>query len=123
MPAPARLVIHPIRDVTVVNFNETAILDTLQIEQIGEDLYDLVDRKACRKMILDFAKVQMLSSSALGVLITLKKKADKIKGKIVLCSLRKDLYKIFEVTRLNKLFEFQPSEAKALASFGVITGG
>ena len=123
MPAPPRLLIHWIRDVTVVNFNDSSILDGAQVEQIGEQLYELVDHKDRKKLILDFSNVQLLSSSALGVLITLRTKAEQIKGRVVLCGLRKDLRKVFKITRLDKLFTFCDDEEKALATFGITTAG
>jgi len=123
MATSAKLLIHPIRDVTIVNFQETSILDTAQVEQIGEELYHLVDAKNCRKLILDFTKVKFLSSSALGILITLHKKSAGIKGKLVLCSLRPDLKKVFDITRLDKIFKFCANEEEALSIFGVTSGG
>jgi anti-sigma B factor antagonist len=123
MAGTARLLIHPIRDVTIVNVQDSSILDTALVEAIGEELYDLVDNKARKKLVLDFSKVQFLSSSALGVLITLRKKAAAIKGDIVICGLRKDLMKVFEITNLNKMFTFAANEEKALAHFGMTTAG
>lgn len=115
----ARLLIHPIRDVTIVNFQDASILDTAQVESIGEELYDLIDNKGRKKLVLDFGKVQFLSSSALGVLITLQKKAMANKGQVVLCALRKDLMKLFEMTKLTKMFTFAADEDKALAHYGL----
>ena len=123
MATPARLLIHPIRDVTIVNFNETTILDTVQVEQIGEQLYDLVDKRDRKKLILDFSDVRLLSSSALGVLITLHGKAGKIKGRVILCGLRQELMKMFKITKLHKLFTFCDNEEQALAAFGLTTAG
>ncbi|GMV96293.1 MAG: STAS domain-containing protein [Phycisphaerae bacterium] len=123
MAGPGRLFIQPVRDVTVVNFSDASILDTQVVQQIGEELYDLVDKQARRKLILDFDKVRFLSSSALGVLITLRKKADAIKGKVVLCNMRDELRKVFKITNLDKMFEFYESEEKALGSYGVSTVG
>ena len=117
--AGARLLINMMRDVTVVTFNETSILDTLQVQQIGEELFQLVDAKSRSKLVLDFSNVRMLSSSALGTLITLRKKAQDIKGRIVLCGLRPEIRKVFKITSLEKLFEFQDTEEKALGVFGV----
>lgn len=122
MPA-ARLLIQTFRDVTVVNFSDSSILDTLQVQQIGEELYELIEDRATRKMILDFTNVKFLSSSALGVLITVRKKADEIKGKVVLCGMKPDLRKIFKITNLEKLFDFYDNEEKALNYFGVSTMG
>lgn len=121
--AGGHLFIHPIRDVTIVNFNETAILDTVQIQQLGEELYELVDAQARRKVVLDFSNVKFLSSSALGVLITMQKKAKEIKGRLLLCGLKPDLRKVFKITSLEKLFEFFETEEQALNAFGVTSAG
>ncbi len=121
--ADSRLLIHPIRDVTVVTVNDSSVLDTLQVQQVGDELYNLVDNKAVRKMVLDFGKVQFLSSSALGVLITLRKKAEAIKARIIICGMRPELMKVFKITRLDKMFEFKDTEEQALSVFGVSTAG
>jgi anti-sigma B factor antagonist len=123
MASTGRLLIQPLRDVTVVNFADASILDAQQVQQIGDELYDLVDKQARRKIVLDFERVRFLSSSALGVLITLRKKSDAIKGKIVFCNLRGDLRKVFKITNLEKMFEFYDSEEKALGVFGITTVG
>jgi len=123
MAAAARLLIHQMRDVTVVNLNDSSILDALQVEQIGEQLFDLVTARACKKIVIDFSKVKFLSSSALGILIRLRKEAESIKGKIIFCGLRKDLRQIFKITNLEKLFEFYDNEEKALNAFGVSSAG
>lgn len=118
--AKANLVIQSIRDATIVNFEDSSILDTLQIENIGSTLYDLVDNRNNRKIILDFSKVRFLSSSALGMLITLRKKAAAIKGELAICAMRDELRKVFAISRLDKLFSFYENEEKALNAFGVI---
>lgn len=123
MAGANRLVMYSIRDVTIVVFNEPMVLDSLQVQQIGEELYRLVDAKACRKLILDLSKVQMLSSAALGVLINLKKKADTIKGKVVLCGVRKEPMKVFTITHLNKVFDMKQTEEEALSVFGLTSQG
>jgi len=123
MAAAARLLVHQMRDVTVVNLNDSSILDALQVEQIGDELFELVEARACRKIVLDFSKVKFLSSSALGILIRLRKEAQEIKGKIVFCGMRRDLRQTFKITNLDKLFEFYENEEQALSSFGVTTAG
>ncbi len=123
MSTAARLVIQSIRDVTIVRFQESSILDTLLIQRISDELNHLVDAKYKRKLLLDFTDVKFLSSSALGVLVALKKKSDAIKGEVVLCGLRKDLRKIFKITSLEKLFKFADDERGALEVFGVTAAG
>lgn len=122
MPADVQLLTHQMRDVTVVNLNEGSILDTQQVEHLGAELYRIVDDRACRKLVIDFSKVKFLSSSALGILIRLQKKAGEIKGRVVLCGLRKELMQVFKITSLDRLFTFYDNEEQALAAFGVTAG-
>ena len=123
MVTQPNVLIQTMRDVTIVNFEDSSILDTLQIEKIGEVLYDLVDQRNQKKLVLDFSKVKFLSSSALGVLITLRSKSAAIKGKLAICGLRDELRKVFSISRLDKLFDFYDNEEKALAAFGVTRAG
>jgi anti-sigma B factor antagonist len=123
MSDSTRLVIENLKDVTVVTFQDISILDALQIDEIGEELYELVEKKDRQKLILDFSNVKFLSSSALSVLITLHKKSVQIKGQVILCSLRDDLRKVFEITRLDRMFTFCPKLEDALGVFGRTTAG
>ena len=123
MAGAPKILTHQMRDVTIVNLNDSSILDTLQVEQIGESLDELVDGRACRKIIIDFAKVKFLSSSALGMLIRLRKKATEIKGQVVLCGLRDEIMQVFKISRLDKLFKIVKNEEKALTFFGVTSAG
>ena len=119
MPPEARLLIQKIADVTVVDFQDARILDTYQVEEIGKQLYQLVDSLNRKKLVLDFSKVQFLSSSALGILLDLHRRAKAIKGEVVLCGLRPEIKQVFDLMKLNKLFKLHPGEAEALHHFGV----
>ncbi len=123
MPAPMRLLTHQMRDVTVVNLNESSILDGQQVQELGDALTKLVDDRACKKLVIDFTSVKFLSSSTLGVLIRLQKQSREIKGTIALCGLKKELRQVFKITSLEKFFEFHDTEEQALAAFGVTTAG
>jgi len=117
----SHLVVQNIGGVVVANFTEASVLDAQVIEAIERQLYELVDDQAQRKILLDFSHVRFLSSSLLGVLISLQKKSQAIKGQVAICSLRDDLHKPFKITHLDKLFKFYDNEEDALKSFGVYT--
>ena len=123
MPADVPLNIQQFKDATVVNFGTSTILDTQLIDRMAKELYKLVDDFNRRKLVLDFGEVRFLSSSALGMLLNLRKKATSVKGQVVICSMRDDLRKVFKITRIDKLFDFYDSEEKALNAFGIYTAG
>jgi anti-sigma B factor antagonist len=114
------LVVAEVKGVMVVAFQSASITDLLTIETIGGQLYALVEQQARKKIVLDFTAVRFLSSQMLGVLIQLQRKARQIGGRIVLCSMRPDLMKVFEITRLDKILEFAPDERQALAKLDVL---
>jgi anti-sigma B factor antagonist len=116
-PRRRRLEVEDIGDVTVVNFTDKKILDEQNIQIIGEQLFSLVDELGRRKLLLNFGNVEYLSSAALGKFITLNKKVIAAGGKLVLCNIDPQIYEVFEITRLNKIFNIQKEEQAALQSF------
>ena len=117
--ASSRLQIQDYAGVTVVTFQDNSILEVRIIDQLGQDLYELVDTQNKQKLVLDLSNVRFLASHALGVLITLHKKARAAKGEMVLCCVRKELMKVFSITNLDKIFKFFPDDASALKHFNV----
>ena len=116
-PRRRRLEVEDIGDVTVVNFTDKKILDEQNIQIIGEQLFSLVDEAGRRKVLLNFGNVEYLSSAALGKLITLNKKLQAAGGKLILCNIDPQIYEVFEITKLNKLFNIQKEEQAALQAF------
>lgn len=116
-PRRRRLEVEDIGDVTVVNFTDRKILDEQSIQVIGEQLFSLVDEAGRRKILLNFANVEFLSSAALGKLITLNKKLQAAGGRLILCNIDPQIYEVFEITKLNKLFNIQKEEQSALQAF------
>ena len=116
------LMISEVQGVKVVTFQTLAILDPVEVDTIGQQLYKLVDEQAKRKILLDFSSVRQLSSQMLGTLIKLNKKSMAIKGKVVLCGLRPDLLKAFQVTKLDKVLQIADDEAAAQRHFDGLGG-
>ena len=116
-PRRRRLEVEDIGEVTVVNFTDKKILDEQNIQIIGEQLFSLVDELGRRKLILNFSNVEYLSSAALGKFITLNKKVNAAGGRLVLCNIDPQIYEVFEITKLNKLFTIHKDEQGALQTF------
>ena len=116
-PKRRRLEVEDIQDVTVVNFTDKKILDEQNIQVIGEQLFSLVDELGRRKVLLNFKNVEFLSSAALGKLITLNRKLQSAGGKLVLCEIDPQIYEVFEITKLNKLFTIHKGEQDGLQAF------
>lgn len=117
MAAYRRLDVNEVGDVMVVHFRDQKIIEDLGIQELGQELFQLVESGNCRKIVLNFSAVDFLSSAALGKLITLDKKVKAKAGKLKLCNIRPEIYEVFAITRLNRLFDIKDEEADALAAF------
>ncbi len=58
-----------------------------------------------------------LSSAVLGKLIALHKSLRANKGSLKLCSIAPPVHEVFEITRLDKVFDIHKTETEALDSF------
>ncbi|HAU38099.1 MAG TPA: anti-sigma factor antagonist [Phycisphaerales bacterium] len=102
--------------VTVVTLTDRKILDEISITQIGEQLYALVAEAKTPRLVLDFQSVSHMSSSALGMLITLHKRVREKKGEMRMCNIQPAIYEVFVITRLNEIFQISESKQDAIQS-------
>lgn len=103
-----------IGDVGVVNFLTSQVLDELNVQQLGQELNDLVDKEYMVRMVINFTKIKFLSSAVLGKLISLNKKIQAQKGQLAFCSINNDIMQVFKITRLDKLIPIYDDEDKAI---------
>jgi len=112
-----RLQVTEVGDVSVIRFADQKILDEAKIQELGQELFGLVEQENRKKLLLNFTSVEFLSSAALGKLITLDKKVKANSGVLKLSNIRPEIYEVFAITKLNKLFDIKDEEADALAAF------
>ena len=110
--------VSTVKDVTIAKITAVSILDSLQIERIGADLADLADNPLIPKIIVDLAVATHLSSAALGMLLTVRKKCQATNSEMIISGLHPSLYKIFKLSKLDKLFTFAKDRKEALEAFG-----
>ena len=103
--------------ITVVRFVDRKILDAGNIQQLGEELFALVENDERQSLLLNFSNVEFLSSAALNKLIILDKKVKGAGGKLKFSNLRPEIHEVFVITRLTQLFDIADNEADALSSF------
>lgn len=109
--------VHQIENATVVEFTQASLMDPLELERAGTALYQLVDEQDKRILILDFERVQFLSSQAIGILLTLNKKLSGLKGsQFILCGVGARLMELLKITRLDRVLKVKPSQKEAVNS-------
>lgn len=103
--------------VNVVQFSDRKILEELSIREIEDELFALVSSTPAIKLLLNFSNVEHLSSAALGMLINLQKEVKGAKGKLKLSNINPQIYEVFKITRLSKLFEIHDKSTEAMDKF------
>lgn len=68
-------------------------------------------------VLVNLSEVPYMDSAGLGVLVSGLKNANRQNGDLRLWGLQPDVRNIFELTRLNKVFQIFDSEQEALSSF------
>lgn len=96
-------------DVTIATFNDVTILDEQQIRGLEAELLAAVANNGEKRLILDFENVQFMSSAFLGLLVKVHKRAIDAGGTLQLYNLDPKVHKIFEITKLTKIFDIVPS--------------
>lgn len=115
--ADARLRVRKEKGAIFVEFVDRNILDEANILQIGEEIGALIEAEPSPKLVISFANVDHLSSAALGTLITIHNKMKSKAGQLRLCNIDPQIYEVFVITKLNKLFEIHEDTDRAVASF------
>ena len=90
---------------TIVTFTDEKILEETDIQAIRESIISVIEQGERINLILDFCNVRFLSSTVLGLLISVSKKVYEREGQLRLCNINPKIYEIFKITRLTKIFD------------------
>ncbi len=85
-------------------------------QELKQRVLDELERGE-RRFLIDFAQTGYIDSSGLGVLVSLSKKIREQGGELRLANLNEDLKTLFELTKLDTLFQIADSRERALDSF------
>ena len=105
-----------IDDYTVIEFVTPSLMDPIVLENTAQALYKLVDEEDQRKIVMDFERVQYLSSQAIGIVLAMHKKLNAVKdSKLILCAVGPKLMELIRLTRLDRLLTIKATQKEAVA--------
>ena len=117
MAGESRLLVQKDLEVTIVEFLDKNILDEASIQQIGDEINRIIESVAVPKLLISFENVDHLSSAALGTLITINNKIRQKDGQLRLANISPQIYEVFAITKLNKLFQIHKNTDEARKNF------
>ena len=104
-----------------MRFCDRKIIGKENVDAVGEELFSIVDNDQRKDILMNFDGVEFISSALLNKLIQLDKRIKGDQGRLRLFNLRAEILELFNITRLNRVFDIKQSEAEALEAFGIST--
>jgi anti-sigma B factor antagonist len=89
---------------------------TSSAEEALMDVYSRAAGAGVKAIILNFAGLDYMNSSGIGLLVTLLIRANRQKQRLLAYGLNEHYRQIFELTRLNEAILLHDNEAAALAA-------
>jgi anti-sigma B factor antagonist len=114
-----RISVEYAENATIVTFTDEKILEEKDVQALQESIMSVIEQAERINLILDFCNVRFLSSAVLGLLIRISKKVYERDGQLKLCSINPNIYKIFKITRLTKIFDIYQDIESAVESLSI----
>lgn len=105
---------------TIESWSDDILMLDLQDDPSFSDdltaLFEKLEENAEQDVVLNFQAVTYLNSSNIAKLLRLRKQCISNKRKLVLCCIDTNVWGLFLVTGLDKVFEFADTVATGLAA-------
>lgn len=103
--------------ILTLHIGDDRLVDPDQITRLFNDIQGYLGKSDEDRIILDFAAVKFMASSALGKLVQVHKKCGEFRAKLKLAGVSKDIMEVFKITKLNKVLDIAADEATARKAF------
>ncbi|MEX1030946.1 MAG: anti-sigma F factor antagonist [Paenibacillaceae bacterium] len=94
-------------------------LDHHTAETVKARMEEAIRREDSLHIILSLKDLTFMDSSGLGVILGRYKQIIAKGGKMVVCDIQQDIYRLFEMSGLFKIVTLETNERAALSSLGV----
>jgi anti-sigma B factor antagonist len=98
----------------VATFREASITDIGQVAEIFGAVKEFIEENQPAAIIFDFDGVGFFSSPVLGMLLEVRAEMERQQGKVMICGINPQLYRVFKITSLDKIFTFYADRASAV---------
>ena len=94
--------------ILVIRFRDESIIDETRIEALGTQLREIVNASDQKKFVLSFENVEFMSSAMIGKLVHFGNMCKAEEVELRLCDINANIEKVFDLIRLDKLFDIAP---------------
>jgi len=109
-----KMKVNTYMDVAVVDLREKA-LDASNSETFKKSVAETL--AAHDKVVIDLSRVEFVDSSGCGALLSCLRQLGDRGGELKLCGVQKNVERLFELVRMNRIIDVYPSKEDALKGF------
>jgi anti-sigma B factor antagonist len=111
----ALFTIQQVDKASIIQIHAPALMEPKEIQTISDALDELIEKQNKRKIVLNFEKVEYLSSRAINIVLVLKKKLADLPGsQLVVCGVGPRLAELIRITRFDKILNIKPTQDEAV---------
>ena len=99
--------------IEVVDLDRATLID---VEEFKKILYQDI-QTGWRKIIIDLTECEYIDSTFLGAIVISFKHITELGGKIKLAGIQQEVRSMFQLTKMNRVFEIFENREEALQSF------
>ncbi len=104
--------------VKVVRFHDRELFHERTVREAADQIAEALPNDGSPiRLVLDFADVNLVSSTLLSKLILLQRRVDGTRGKLRLCELSPVIQQVFRTSNLDRLFKIDRDLRTSLESF------
>jgi anti-sigma B factor antagonist len=104
------------KNATIATLTDERILEEFDVQSLENSIMPLIESTSGINLVMDFGNVKFLTSAVLGLLIRVSKKIYESGGQLKLCGINPQIFKIFKITRLDRVFDIYEDQEKAIQS-------
>ncbi len=103
-------------DTAIVGIGVSLLTEDVNLDQVGHELFALVEQFGCRKLVVSLRNVRVVTSGGLGKLITIHRKMHRHEGTVVFCDVQPAVEEVLETSRLITYLKVAADVDAAFAS-------
>jgi anti-sigma B factor antagonist len=98
----------------IAAFKTASISNVEEIASVSKQIKEFIEKKKPKEVVVDFENVKFFSSAVLGLLLDIRAKLKTYDGEVVISAINPQLYRVFKITHLDRIFKFFPNKENAV---------
>ncbi len=109
-----QLDIQEIGENVLLQLNSGTLCGPDEIREYSDRIKTYIQQHQPQTLVIDFDRVKFFSSQVLGMLLEVRSMMQKHDGQMLISSINPQLYRVFKITNLDKIFKFCPDRREAI---------